>query len=142
MEAVKYYQPKFHVGEWEKASPKGFALQDYEVYSSKERCEEDFPNYEILEYSNDDIEGIIFMDINNGDDVEGFRYDSINGFYYFDKNRLTALKSKGKQLMAELEAMVNYFQVVTGRDDLTVNDCAKLNVEFKTKIQLFEQGLL
>lgn len=57
MEKEVYYQPKLKDEEW------GNLLWSFEVYFSKERCQLDFPDHEIVEYSGDDIEGKTYVDL-------------------------------------------------------------------------------
>jgi len=51
-----YYQPDF--------ADKNFdgAIFSFEVYRSREECQKDFPNCQIITYSGDDIEGPSFVD--------------------------------------------------------------------------------
>lgn len=56
----KYYQPRFNFDET-LITPEGIELWSYYVYSSKELAQNDFPDREILEYSNGDIEEPYFV---------------------------------------------------------------------------------
>lgn len=57
---LKYYQPDWGDDDT-LITPNGTELWSYYVYSSKELAQEDFPDREILEFSGDDIEDIVFI---------------------------------------------------------------------------------
>ena len=52
---MKYYQPKLKDNEW------GQLLYSFEVYHDKKQCEDDFPDYEIIEFHDDDIDDPTFV---------------------------------------------------------------------------------
>lgn len=52
----KVYQPKLDKDDW------GILLHKSEVYLDKLRCEEDFPDYKVVEKELKDIENPIFVD--------------------------------------------------------------------------------
>ena len=53
---MTYYQPELNDDEW------GDLLYSFEVYRSRETAQRDFPNREIIEYHDDDIEEPTFVD--------------------------------------------------------------------------------
>lgn len=56
-----YYQPDFK-DDATLITPKGVELWSYYVYQHKKNAQRDFPDREILEYTEDDIEYPVFMD--------------------------------------------------------------------------------
>lgn len=58
IDTTKYYQPDLPDELW--GTPEG--LWTFDVYHSKEKAQADFPDYEIKEYSGDDIEDPTFVD--------------------------------------------------------------------------------
>ena len=57
----KYYQPEF-VNGFPPRSIGGVELFSFEVYRDKEKCQKDFPDSVIIEYSGDDIEEPTYVD--------------------------------------------------------------------------------
>ncbi len=56
-----YYQPDFK-DDATLITPKGVELWSYYVYQHKKNAQRDFPDREILEYTEDDIENPVFID--------------------------------------------------------------------------------
>jgi hypothetical protein len=54
----KIYQPKLEEDLW--GTPEG--LYSFECYRTKKACLRDFPNNEVIEYNEDDIENPIIYD--------------------------------------------------------------------------------
>ncbi len=53
-----YYQPELPDELW--GTNKG--IYSFEVYRSKKKCKEDFPKYNVIEYSGDEIEEPTYID--------------------------------------------------------------------------------
>jgi hypothetical protein len=52
-----YYQPNLTEEEWEKSG-----IYDHQVYRKKENAQRDFPENEIIEYKNNEIEEHVYVD--------------------------------------------------------------------------------